>query len=234
MSCELSHEDAAYVLGALSPAERQHFERHLPGCADCSSAVRDLAGMPGLLSRLDLETVESLPVMEPVPDTLLPALLREVRRSRRRHFGLVATGSAAAAAAVAVLSLGVTGNLGGSADGPGSGNPATVSLSAGRPMTQVGQHLLTARIGFQDVAWGTRLDLRCRYHVAPGSYRSGEPPTYALVVHTQEGKTEQVATWRAVPGRTTTLTAATAAQRDDIASVEVRTLTGRTVLQLAS
>ena len=36
MTCELAHLDGAYVLGALSPAERLAFERHLPSCAACS------------------------------------------------------------------------------------------------------------------------------------------------------------------------------------------------------
>ena len=49
--CAFTHDDAAYVLGALSPAERLEFERHLAGCDDCSRSVRSLAGMPGLLDR---------------------------------------------------------------------------------------------------------------------------------------------------------------------------------------
>ena len=32
MSCPFAHDDAAYVLGALSPGERLEFERHLAGC----------------------------------------------------------------------------------------------------------------------------------------------------------------------------------------------------------
>jgi hypothetical protein len=31
------HDDAAYVLGALSPAERAAFEEHLQSCADCTA-----------------------------------------------------------------------------------------------------------------------------------------------------------------------------------------------------
>ena len=32
MSCELAHDAGAYVLGALSPAERSAFQAHLAGC----------------------------------------------------------------------------------------------------------------------------------------------------------------------------------------------------------
>ena len=53
MSCPFAHDDAAYVLGALSPAERLEFERHLGRCDDCTRAVRELAGLPGLLGRVD-------------------------------------------------------------------------------------------------------------------------------------------------------------------------------------
>ena len=43
---------------------------------------------------------------------------------------------------------------------------------------------------------------------------------------------EQVATWKALPGRTMRLTGATATGRTDITTVEVRTADGRVVLTL--
>jgi hypothetical protein len=51
-------------------------------------------------------------------------------------------------------------------------------------------------------------------------------------VRDRDGKVEQVATWRALPGKTMHLDAATATSREDIASVEVRTADGQPVLQL--
>ena len=80
MTCEFAHEDAAYVLGALSSAERAAFQEHLAGCAECSQAVRRLSGLPGLLSRVSLDVLEAPAPEEPVPDTLLPALVAEARR----------------------------------------------------------------------------------------------------------------------------------------------------------
>ena len=47
-----AHWDAAYVLGALSAAERQEYEDHLTSCPSCRDAVAELAGMPGLLARV--------------------------------------------------------------------------------------------------------------------------------------------------------------------------------------
>jgi hypothetical protein len=60
------------------------------------------------------------------------------------------------------------------------------------------------------------------------------PPAtdYTLFVSTRDGHTEQVGSWHSVGGRTMQLSAATAASRRDIASVEVRTLDGRVVLEL--
>lgn len=53
MRCEYAHDDGAYVLGALSPAERGAFERHMADCVACREAVAEIAVLPGLLGRLD-------------------------------------------------------------------------------------------------------------------------------------------------------------------------------------
>jgi len=106
MSCEFAHLDAVYVLGSLSASERAEYERHLPGCQECSRAVRELAGLPGLLSKVPLEVVEPPGEHEPAPETLLPAVVSEARRSQRRRRGAIA---AIVAAAAAIVVVGVTG-----------------------------------------------------------------------------------------------------------------------------
>src|SRR5215831_16090276 len=60
MTCEHMLDDGAYVLGALSPAERADFERHLSTCASCREAVANLAVLPGLLGRLDQASAVSM------------------------------------------------------------------------------------------------------------------------------------------------------------------------------
>ena len=52
-ACPYGLDDAAYVLGALPPDEHRAFEEHLAGCAACRTAVHDLAGLPGLLARVE-------------------------------------------------------------------------------------------------------------------------------------------------------------------------------------
>src|SRR5215510_7100522 len=102
--CPYELWDGAYVLGSLSPAERREFEAHLDGCRECSRAVRDLAGLPGLLGRIGPEIFEESEP-EPVPETLLPRLSRAVRRQQQRRTWL--TAGIAAAAAVVVTTGGV-------------------------------------------------------------------------------------------------------------------------------
>lgn len=229
MSCTHGHLDGAYVLGALAPDERLEFERHLATCPPCSAAVRDLAGLPGLLAQVSAEVVEHAPEPEPVPPTLLPTLVAEVRRQqvrRRWTAGLVA------AAAVVVLGVGTAAVVATTGDGGDTPSQAVPTLAAARQMSQVdGQTAVWGELALTPVAWGTRLDLTCSYDEPAGGYQEA-PHTYALVVHTRDGGSEQVATWRALPGGTMHVTGATALSTAEIDSVEVRTETGQRVLEL--
>ena len=234
-SCAFSHLDGSYVLGALAPTERQEFERHLAGCPTCARAVQELAGLPGLLGKTDLATIEYPPAEVPVPDTLLPTLVREVRRSQQRR--LFVTGAVAAAAA-AVLTVGSLTVLGGAGEqtplaAPPASVPSVSDAPSGQGMVPVGYGRMAANVTLASVAWGTRLDLTCSYApAAPGDESAST--AYSLVVLTSDGRTEQVATWRGLPGRSMNLTAATAAARDEITSVEVRTADGQPVLKLTT
>jgi carotenoid cleavage dioxygenase len=83
--------DAAYVLGALSDAERREFEAHMTGCVWCREAVTELGGLPPLLSLLDYEHVVGLdaadqtPVaLSPPPELLTPLLAKAGRLAGTR------------------------------------------------------------------------------------------------------------------------------------------------------
>ena len=242
-TCEYSHLDGSYVLGALSPAERQEFERHLETCTTCAAAVRQLAGLPGLLARVDADVLVAPPAQEAPPDTLLPALVREVRRSGRRRSYLAAGAAAAAMVAVSVGSLALAGDLSGdetTSAGPQPTSTASPAGSAstdptparGQEMVPVGQVPVQASVAFESVPWGTRLSLTCTYTTGGDPYQGDQWASYSLFVRTHDGRAEQVATWRALPGRTMMLDAATASRREEIASVEVRTAGGEPVLKL--
>ena len=241
MTCGFSHLDGSYVLGALSPAERQEFEAHLAQCAECSRSVRELAGLPGLLARVTPEMLAA-PELDDVPETLLPSLVHEVRRTRRRQALVVAGVAAATLVAVALGALAAGGALDADPTGtPAAGGSASLTSDVGaspgaspsEEMLPVGHVPVRASLTHEDVGWGTRLALTCTYASDDG-YAEPRWESYSLVVRTRDGAAEQVASWRALPGRTMTLDAATASRWADIASVEVRTADGRTVLKLTS
>jgi anti-sigma factor RsiW len=112
VTCQYARSDAAYVLGALTPEERHQYEQHLRGCDTCTGAVREVAGLPGLLARLSADRVIAMdaatdspaagPADPPLPQTLLPRLLRRVRQDRRRSRVRIAVVAAGVAASLAV------------------------------------------------------------------------------------------------------------------------------------
>jgi hypothetical protein len=228
--------DAAYVLGALSSDERLAYEAHLAGCRECAAAVRDLAGLPGLLATVPRSVAEGEApdaAAETPPETLLPALVRQVRRETRRRrwaTGLVA------ASAIAVIALGWTG-WESQRDGAQTARPSATSAPAptgtraDTAMAPLVASPVQARIALTGVAWGTRLDLTCSYAEDDGYGQPGSA-AYVLVVRGRDGRTEEVASWRALPGRTMRLTGASAYSLDEIAVVEVRTAEGTALLEL--
>ena len=229
-TCIHAHDDAAYVLGALSPSERLEFERHLATCEECARSVRSFAGMPGLLDRVDASVLEDPPADPPLPSTLLPALQRAVETRRRRRTVVIA-GLAAAAATVAVLSVPMVlgGDDGPPVSGPGTSASADVETLA---MAPLGDVPIKATVGLEPVTWGTRMLLTCTYDVSTVDFELPDEVDYVLFVRAADGHAEQVGSWRSVDGATMRVPAATSVAREDIASVEVRTSDGRVVLRL--
>lgn len=226
MNCDFAHHDGAYVLGALSPADRSAFERHLADCAECALAVRELAGLPGLLAKVSPDVLESVGAPEPVPPTLLPALVSEARRSQRRRTRLLVGLAAAAALVVAAGSAVVLDVL---EDDPPPAGQAAPSSAPGKPMSSIDSESVTGTLALTSVSWGTRLDLECTY---TPDHEVAYDATYSMVVHTSDGRVEQVATWNALAGRSMRLPAATSATLAEITSVEVLTSDGVPVLWL--
>lgn len=208
--------DAAYVLGALSPQDRQEYEHHLRDCADCARAVRELAGMPGLLSKVPPDLVPEAPRPDP-PETLLPRLLARVRVHRRVRWTAMGT-SLTAAAACLVFALFLTLRTA-PAEEPVSIPTATMSPVDSAPVW--------ATIGLEEVAWGTKVNMHCMYE-----RKAKYAGVYALVVIDTDGDVEHLGSWTVQPGKDAKLQAATSWSVSDIAAVEVRTSSGDTVLRL--
>lgn len=202
--------DAAYVLGALSPEDRAAFEQHLRQCDDCSLSVRELAGLPGLLSQVTPDMV----AVEAPPPELLPALLETTRKSRRRRmFSTIGAAAVAAATCVAmVVSLLVS-----------SGDDEVVP--GGTAMTPLGQFPVeaSARLGTAP-GGGAQIDMSC-------SYYGGKGGDYVLVAVRPGGATEELATWRAIPADTARISVGTGMRPVDIQALEVRTGNGKPLLR---
>ena len=178
MSCELAVRDGAHVLGSLSPTERKEFEQHLTGCKECARNVRQLAGLPGLLARVDRAVLEDPDVAVPVPDTLLPALVRDVRRVGRRRT-LVTAGLAAAAAVVVVgVPLAVSGVL------EGDRTPSAAPASRSAPSTSAAPSTGTATtVGGASLAAATTSAVTSPGNSAgvPVAMAASCSPTYSVV-----------------------------------------------------
>ncbi|WP_374313627.1 anti-sigma factor [Microbacterium sp.] len=217
--------DAAYVLGALSPADRRAFETHVEQCDLCRAAIADMAPTIGLLSRVASERAQSMLAPAPAAPTAMAegpdAASRErvieagVRRSRRGRGWWIGGLTAAAAVIVAVVVI-VTGAI---------LPPAPAQVVALEPIADVP---VTATVELTGVAWGTRIDMVCRYGETDGQGDEGWP--YALVVTAVDGTTSEVSSWQALPGATARVSAGTALDPDEIASVEIRSVSSGKVL----
>lgn len=211
--------DAAYVLGALSPEDRGAYEQHLSECADCARAVRELAGMPGLLGKVPEELAAGEHAEVTPPATLLPALLRRTGTLRRRRRALTSSiASMAVAACLALLFLLVVRPA---VSGPGVAEPTT-SMT---PLIPVPVH---ATIGLEGTDAGTRVTMHCIYDQRTG----GHPRTYALVLVGRDGDVEKVATWAIAPGDDASFDGSTSMHLRNIRAVEIRTSTGQPLLRL--
>jgi hypothetical protein len=215
--------DSAYVLGALSPAERREYEDHLEACDLCSRSVAEIAPMPGLLSRLTVERAtalldESVVALPRVPSPDLAERVRfEYRRRRRARNWLIATAAAVIVIIASVLvPLAVT--------SPES-DARTVAMAA------VVDLPLEASLTLAPVGWGTRIELECSYAGDRGDLADGRP--YGLYVIDRDGRSSEVSSWQASPGSTARLAAGTALDLAEIARIEIRDLGSGTVLMRA-
>ncbi|CAN5438010.1 zf-HC2 domain-containing protein [soil metagenome] len=232
--------DAAYVLGALSPAERHEFEEHLDECERCRAAVSELSALPGLLGRIDearafalleredgdgdgdAEADESLDISEPIESGNIVSIASARARSKRIRRTLISVVALAAAAALAsVLTLAIPPLL-----APKSHPDAFSAFAAasGQPVN------FDAAVKLTSTGWGTRLEMDCSYHPVANADGGYGTATYSLWVVGKDGSEQQVSTWRASPGSEALVDAGTATPLNDIAQLDLRTADGGTVL----
>ncbi|MCE7007776.1 zf-HC2 domain-containing protein [Kibdelosporangium philippinense] len=180
MTCRHTVSLGAYLLGALDPADRPAFERHLETCPICTAEMFRLAPIPGLLQRVTPEDFEAVQLLdaEPLPvEVVEPVPEPEPRVSWWRRSGV----TLAAAAAVVLLAIGgifVLRPVGGS-------DASQVTWSAVDPTTGVhGKVDLTTR------AWGTEVK------VSMQDVPAGRKICH-LVVYGRDGSQEVAGKWTA-------------------------------------
>ena len=208
--------DAAFVLGALTPADRHDYERHLERCPSCQEAVGQLVPLPGLLARITPSPEGTNEHASP-PDLMEGLLLKESQRTtrRRRLLGRLATAAAVLAVVIGIPAALLT---------QSSEDVVSVALApvAGSYTT------MNVEIDLTQTSWGTRLAIECDY--PPTDAYGDQAQWYGLVVTDHTGSTTQVSTWQAVANDVVTLDAATAVDLEDITSLTVVTPTGESVL----
>jgi Putative zinc-finger len=207
--------DAAYVMGGLEPGERADFEQHLMTCAACRARVEDAAATIALIGAAGpFGDIGDAFAPADVPDTLLPGLLRRARHEHARR--RVVTGALAGLVAACLVTLAVL-----IWPTSGSGRPAPQALQAVRTSPVHATAVLESR------AWGTEIDLKCRYSTGVHAY-----VPYELRVIDRDGTSHDAGSWTLAPGQVTDFTGGTAVPRAQIAKVQVTLSDGTPILQL--
>jgi hypothetical protein len=228
MRCAEAIEAGAYVLGALSPAERSAYQRHMAVCAQCRDEVTDLAGLPGLLGRLDEATAAGVTGPEPASasTTILTGVLEKVSAERgriRRRFRLRATLLAAAAACVALL----VGLLGGPAMINTASPPPGVVLASMTPVAHTEPVSAILAYRTSPNGGGTDIYMNC-YYAADDQQK--DQLNLGLVVFTRDGTRTALKWWPTAPGEYKMIQAHASIALSDIDRIEVQMKGGVSLL----
>jgi hypothetical protein len=206
------YHDGAYVLGALDQADRAAFEAHLETCADCRARVAEARPATELLAGLTLLDIAD---PTPVPETLLPGLLRAAQRERSNRRWLTGALGALAAACITALVVVLW------PTGSGESGPALRAFSV------VQTSPVTASARLVPRGWGTEIDLHCHYTQQVERY-----VPYNLVVIDKRGASHVAGSWKLAPGRETTFTGGTSLRKADISRIEITLADGTPILRL--
>jgi hypothetical protein len=217
------HNDAAYVMGLLSGDDLASFEHHLGTCEACRERVAQLRPTAGLLSGIDsedlLEALTADGPAGPMPDTLLPGLLRRAGIRRRRERWLTGAVSGLAVASLVALVIAVWPS---SSPGGSGGSAQALRALVNTP--------LRASAAVTSTNWGTRISLDCDYYgVAEGSMKDA---SYGLTVVADDGSRHSLGTWTVAPGRHTKFTSGTSLPDSSLRTIEIVNNNGTAVLAL--
>jgi hypothetical protein len=207
------------VLGAIDPSERAGVELHLGTCDRCATTFTELAVLPGLLLRVDVDDIaDGIPPVSPdFTARLLAAgsdLTREREQRRRRTTAWVAVAAAALVVALGVAVPVVLHRAG-----------AGATVAQGAPMVVHGaQAAVTASVTMVPQPTGTSLSLTLQ-GVEPGEHCQ-------LVALDPSGHREVASTWVANYEGEATVEGSTSLTQSQVTSLLVETTDGRTLVAL--
>ena len=217
--CRFAHDAAAYVLGALDPADREAFEAHLSGCESCAAEVRGFTELPGVLAHAPVEDMSA----PPPPPNLLGDLVVKVRRDRRRRMirGVVVT-----AAAVALFAVGLVVAV--NVLSPQETKPSLdVALD---PVTTVS---VSSQAGMVAQNEGTRIELSCdeKDGKKKDGDGDGDKPAYRLVVTNLKGESDVAGSWTGAEDGSTRVVLFTRWKPESIKTLEIQDLDEHALLR---
>jgi hypothetical protein len=207
VSCHYTINLGCYVLGSLDPAERAEVEEHLSDCEVCRAELVNLAGLPGLLSRVSPQ--EAAAGLPETPPRLLEGLLTRAAEQRRtsRHRLI------AAAAALILVAGGIAGGV--ELAHPSSGRAATTIASDG-PV-----HVSVRLMG---TSTGTKITLSL------SGVPSGEE--CRMVAISKDGSSHDAGSWWASYRGDAIITETAALAPAEIAALRIETRTGRELVTI--
>lgn len=209
----------AYVLGALTPAERDVIDDHVLSCPDCAAEMDALTALPLYLDLVSADEVAAMGTgasdADPaLVDRVVAAALAERRHARTRRW-LVAV----AAGVVLVAGSTVTGVA------LSSGSSASTSEGIPFSATDATTHA-SAQVDVQPKLWGASLSLKLT-GVAAGEH-------CRLVAVGRDGTTDVAASWEVTYRGTATLTGATSFQLSSTAAYDVVTYDGQRLVRVST
>jgi hypothetical protein len=212
------------VLGAIDPGERYAAEAHVASCSRCAATLADLAVLPGLLHRIDVEDATRL--LSPVPPDftrrVLAAHAEQVRAGHERRRRTVVLASVAAAVAL-FLAVAVPVAL----QRAPAGTSVATSPTQGATTVVIGTDAVTAvsaRVTLSPRANGTSLALALT-GVEPGQ-------NCQLVAVDATGRREVAATWVASYEGSATVNGSAAMSLSAITTLQVVTTSGQLLVTM--
>jgi Putative zinc-finger len=229
---KFAHWDAAYVLGALSPAERREFEEHLASCPSCQAAVSELAAIPGLLAQVSPADAAMLSMavdndtghveqstasaadeelMEPgPPPSLLPKMIKAARVRRRKMLAAVAGIAAAVLLAIGGVAV---------AAGLLPFRPESPQRIAFSPVVPSAITAVADVIPMED---GTEIKVECVYAEVNDPRPGAGHETYSVFVVDRSGNASEIKEWPATPNKQMRPSGITPLKVSQIADLEIR------------